>query len=273
MPTSTEAIDSGDIEALGELVSDKLLESLGYVINTRGRFLICMGCRKPTLPSLASGHAHEQHGLPKFEHDLLQPYIHDYELFESADDFEKTFLLPSPSPDHPPISHIAFDGVDVKSAYRCSKCAHVRGTVKSIESHWREDHKGTPFQKPISEPGQCIYLSSQFRRWLLVQPRLSSPTMDDTMQACLDAYYRLPDKLGPADTNAREPPPWLRKLGWLKWMSGYDSAVLDDFVQSVRAHSLFRNLSDVLVSYLEKAMNALDEMPAQIRQILRSVTE
>lgn len=276
LPLSTSTatpVTSNEVETTGELFSDKLLASLGYIINTRGRFLICIGCHKPILPSFASGYAHEQHNLPKFDYDLLQPYIYKYNLFSNVEDFTTVFFPSSPSPDQSHALHIAFDRVNVESVYQCSKCSHIRSTVKSVESHWRDNHKGVTFQQPIVERAQCIYLCPQFRRWLPVQPRLSSPTMDDGMQALLKAYYALPDNLSSADTNAREPPLWLRKLGWLKWISNYDSAILDDFVESVKTHPLFRCLSNTLTSYLEKAMDVLDEMPPQIRQILQSVTE
>lgn len=252
-----------------ELYSDEVLESLGYIVNTRGRFLICTGCFKPVLPCLASGHAHENYNREPFNPEVLEAYIYKYRLFEKETEFDAVFFS-SLAP------QLAFEGLEIKSAFGCSLCLHARSTVKSLQNHWRDRHAGIPFQRPDSEePVQYIYLSPQYRRLLPVIPALSTPDADDLMEACLAAYDHLPKNLDPAgaDVNAREPPPWLRMLGWLKWVSGYKPCAIAGFVQSVKKEDLFGLVSDALTGYLERAMRILVDMPSQIRQTLRSITQ
>lgn len=240
------------------------------MINMRGRFLVCMGCLKPVLPSLASGHAHENHNRERFEGKVLEPYICKYRLFQKAADFDISFFSSSATPP------LAFQGLKIQSGFSCSLCLHARSTVQSLQNHWREKHVGIRFQQPDSEePVQCIFLCPQYARLLPVIPSLVHSDTDEAMEACFAAYERLPQHLDPAaaDVNAREPPPWLRMLGWLRWVSDYKPSKVAEFVDSVKTDGLFSLISDAVIGYLERAMEVLSDMPSQIRQTLRSLTQ
>lgn len=261
------------VEAPPELESDDLLQSLGFVINLRGRFLICLGCNKPILPSHASGHSHDQHQMPRFNMTLLNRYISYHRLFTESNQFQDFFFGPSPPSFPLPTLNIAFEGVDIEPAYHCSRCVHATSTLSSIRVHWSRKHSNIPFTQPEVGLGQYIFLSPQFGRWLPVRRRLNSPTADKLFSLCLTAYSHLPIHLPISKQSvAGEPPPWLRKIGWLLWVEKYDMAEVEDFFKSVRTHSLFKPTVDLLTLYVEDAMEGLVKVPPQIRQMLRSIT-
>lgn len=261
-----------------ELATHPVLNSLGYIVNKRGRFLICTTCHLPVLPSMASGHAHGHYPEQvRFSPQVLEGPegpIKKFNLFIKAKDFQDAFFSTTPST----LPPLAFQGVPVQYAYACSDsdCVHARSNPKSLETHWRERHSGKPFIEPAPVPCQLIYLSPQFNRLLPITLGLSSPAADDDMRACLQAYRLLPkqEPLEP-DTHVREPPPWLRKLGWLDWISNnpQDLERLQTFKDTVKTDPLFHLLTQFLTRYLAHGMQLLRQMPPQIRQRLRSITE
>lgn len=166
---------------------------------------------------------------------------------------------------------IAFDGIHVNQAYHCTECRHAATTRGSMKSHWSRKHRGIKRPKLKLAPVQRILLTSKYDRWIPVQPKLNSPQAQDAMTAWTDAYASL-SPIKPPPTKANEPQPWLRTLGWLRFVEGLNPEDMAGLVDSVKKDPLFKTLSDALVEYLRNAMHMLGVVPHQVRQILRSIT-
>lgn len=257
---NTEPDETGD----AELVTNSDLEAIGCVVNTRGHFLICLGCDQAVLPSIYPGHGHSQHNMDPFDIAVLDKLVSEFDLFKTATDFHNHLATLN--------NIVAFDGLDVVHAYRCPKCRHGATTSGSMKSHWSRKHKG--LRRPRLPVGsvQRIYLSPQYNRWVPVQDKLNSTQAQDSMTAWINAYAQLP-VITPPPTSTNEPPPWLQKLGWLKFVATINPQKMAEFLDKLRNDWVFKSLSDALVEYLRHAMIVLVTMPIPARQVLRSITE
>lgn len=246
-----------------ELEYHQDLQRCGYIINTRGNFLVCTICpeSRAVFSSIAIAHA-KGHGLVLRK--KLSQVIQNYHVLADIDGFNSTIAcIKKP---------VAYEGIPVSDGYKCQHCSYASTTLKTVQGHIGQKHSDVVDRRsPKATRIQSLYFHPNDKVIIAVRDRLRSEEATDLMAAWEDDGSDLEDE-DPMIPATRELPPWLKTLGWLKHLEGMDAAHVCGFLATVQKSTLCKSVTKAVSAYLSVAMHHLGSMLLQVRQVLKSVT-
>ena len=178
------------------------------------RLLACTKCLHGVLPSSLISHSKE-HGvnLMPAEKKSLQM------IMDNSSFLQDSIEVTSPNPPCPPI-----EGILVQDGFACNLCSHCCTTIRSMQTHFSDKHKGTPgFTKGNSKPVQVQALFACRPKYFVVTPSLRGHNKEDLftiyLQQCAPEIEAL--KILNPPLNANEVPPLLKVMQWHEHLKDY----------------------------------------------------
>ena len=230
--------------------------------------IICKECQHAVLPSQIDTHfaAKPQHGLEKDERQRIAEEIAEINGLIGNEETLRRCEFPFPPPTSKPITALA---QPMKDYIQCTfeaagkVCQYICGTVERMQKHCREEHKwksknkggrrkkrsntnqavpwrtGVHCQRFFTQGHKSGYFEVQraeARPESSSQPGIASRT--DQYKA---AKRELEEALRKAEAEerrvikeaeeAREPNPWLRRVGWAAHLAGLDRTELREWIE------------------------------------------
>lgn len=235
----------------------------GFIVNTRGKFLICTSCRRAILGSIAASHAHG-HKLKSFRKNSIETYIRHQHLLNTEADLD-TFLQVK--------CHLEFKGLETIDGYMCGHCHYICGKEQAMRQHLSDTHQHLPSRRRYSiVKVQHAYFHPNPNVFIRVREQLETPQATDLRtlwdQSQPDFTSIIPSTVLPT----RQLPPWLNTLKWNDHLRGTNPNTVTEVLAAMAKTSEYQLLYKSITFYLENAMRRLNNMLPQIRQVLKSVT-
>lgn len=262
-PSSNES-DEALLEFNNELEKPIELRDAGFIVNTRGNFLICTSCHRAILGSIAVGHA-QGHKITNFKRNSLEKYIRHRGLLNTESDLTNFLRVKR---------HLEFQGLPTTDGYSCTHCHYICGKERSIRQHLSDTHKDLPFRRQYKiVKVQHAYFHPNPNIFIRVQEQLNAPEATDLRTVWDNNQPDFTPLISSTDLPTRQLPPWLKKLQWHDHLKGANPGTVADLLAMVAKTPEYHMLHKALTFYLHNAMARLKDMFPQIRQLLKSITK
>ena len=224
--------------------------------------IVCKQCQYAVLPSYIHAHftAKPQHGLEKEERQRIIEAVAEIDGLISSNEALRQCEFPFPPPTSKPIAALAKprDGMQCTIVREDGACGYICCSMRKMQEHsweehgWKSKQKGRPTKKKSQNVPwrtgihcQRIFKQGPKSGYFEVSAEASPPSgqpgiasREDQFKAAkreLEAALRKAEEkerqcIKEVD-EAREPNPWLRRVGWAAHLAGLDRPKIRGWVE------------------------------------------